>query len=144
MTARVLLNIGAVLMVLLGLARGAGGVILLMQGPAADSTIRASAGAVSLVSAFLVLVGLALVGAAVGVFRRLRRFWLFGLICTVVFVIDGAINGYVLYGRPGGRGTLVNVILAALILGCLLAGKDALRASAAERGDATDEGSRRR
>jgi len=76
--------------------------------------------------------------SAVGVFRGLRSFWMAGIICTVAFVIDGAINGYVLYGHPGDRGTAVNVIAAALILTCLLAGKAALRRSAAQRVTAAD------
>jgi len=42
-------------------------------------------------------------------------------------MIDGAINGYLLYGRPGDRGTIVNVIAAALILTSLHFGKCALR-----------------
>jgi len=144
MRARRILTIGGVLMALLGLARGTGGLVLLNQGAAADSRIQAAAPAVSIVGAFLLLLGLALVVAAVGVFRRLRRFWLLGIFCTVGFVIDGAINGYVLYGRPGDRGTIVNVIVAALILACLLFGKEALRYSAAQHGDATDDASRRR
>lgn len=97
-----------------------------------------------MVGAFLLLLGLALIVAAVGVFRRLRSFWLFGTICTVAFVIDGAINGYVLYGQPGDQGTIVNVIVAALILACLLFGKGALRGGAAQQGDAADTASSRR
>ena len=128
------LIIGSVLMILLGLARGLGGLALLTQGAAADPNIQATGSAVSTVGVVLLLLGLALVAAAIGVCRRLHSFWLVGVICTVAFVADGAINGYVLYGRPGAQGTIVNVVAAALILTCLLLGKSALRNGAAQQG----------
>ncbi len=128
MAKRRYLIVGGVLMVLLGLARGAGGLVLLLRGAATDPNIRASASGVAGVGVALSLLGLVLIVAAVGVLRRNRRLWLVGMASTVAFVIDGAINGYVLYGRPGIGGTLANGIAAALILACLLAGRRALRA----------------
>ena len=132
MQRRWYLIIGGVLMILLGLARGLGGLALLTHGAAADPKIQATDSAVSTVGVILLLLGLALIAAAVGVFRRLHSFWFVGVICTVAFVADGAINGFVLYGRPGGQGTIVNVIAAALILACLLLGKNALRSGAVQ------------
>lgn len=123
---------GGVLMILLGLARGTGGFVLLTKGAATDPNIQATGSAISILGILLLLLGLALVVAAVGVLRRLHSFWLVGAICTAAFVVDGAINGYVLYGRPGDQGTIVNVIAAALILTCLLFGKDALRNGASQ------------
>jgi hypothetical protein len=139
-----ILYMGAAFMVLLGFARGAGGLVLLGTGAAADPRIRASAAAVSAVGATLLLVGLALVVAAAGMFRRLRRFRLLGMISTGAFVVDGAINGYVLYGRPGGWGTVGNLAVAAVILACLVLGGDALPDSVARPDDAADDASRRR
>ncbi|HEY8258751.1 MAG TPA: hypothetical protein VIG08_13925 [Gemmatimonadales bacterium] len=40
-----------------------------------------------------------------------------------VFVLDGALNGYLLFGHPGDRGTLVNLGVALLILGALWLGR---------------------
>ncbi len=113
---------GGVLMLLLGLARAAGGLVLLVEGGAADPNIHSSGPAVTLVGISLVLIGTILAAAAVGVLRGSRPFRLIGIFSTVIFVIGGAINGYVLYGRPGDRGTLVNLVVAAIILGTLLPG----------------------
>ena len=122
-----LLFVGALLMLLLGLAAGLGGGMLVLQGPSADPDIRASAAVVFGVGIGLSILGTALVVAAIGVFRRQSAFWRAGMVLTLLFLIDGAINGYLLYGSPGDRGTLVNLAAAALIVGCLLAGRSGLR-----------------
>lgn len=96
MQKRWLLIVGGVLMALLGLARGAGGVALLARGTAADPRIQATDATVQLAGAFLLLLGLVLVVSAAGVFIRRPSFWLAGMICTIAFVVDGAINGHLL------------------------------------------------
>jgi len=101
--------------------------MLLTSGASIGSRIQANEPTVTLVGAGLLVLGLALVVSAMGVLlRRSRFFWTVGIACTVAFVIDGAINGSLLYGRPGDQGTVVNVILAALILICLKRGASAL------------------
>jgi len=126
MKGRRALKLGAVLMALLGLARAAGGIILLTRGPAADPRIHASGPTVAAIGAGLLILGTILLVAAVGVFLRRRLFWRIGIACTIAFVIDGAINGMLLYGKPGDSGTVANVIVAALILLCLRSGAKAL------------------
>lgn len=125
-----ILNLGAVLMLFLGLLRAAGGVLLLTRGAAIDSRIEASESTVTMAGAGLLVLGLILVVAAVGVLLRHRFFWKLGIACTLAFVIDGAINGWLLYGRPGDQGTIVNVIVASMILICLYRGARALPAPA--------------
>jgi hypothetical protein len=125
--ARGWLGTGGILMVLLGLARGAGGLALLVRGPAADPRIRAGSLAVLVAGVLLVLLGVSLVVAGVGTVRRRRAFRAAGIVLTVLFVVDGLVNGVMLYGRPGIGGTLANVVVALVILACLGAGKGALR-----------------
>jgi hypothetical protein len=61
---------------------------------------------------------------------RLKRFfWILGIAATVPFVIDGAINGYFLFGRPGEGGTIANIVAAILIIGCLWVGRSAFAKS---------------
>jgi len=122
MKPRKALRLAGVLMILLGLARTAGGVVLLSQGAAADPNIRASDSTCAAVGGFLLALGAGLIVSAVGVLRGRRRAWLLGIIFTVAFVVDGMVNGYLLYGRPGDQGTIVNVIAATLILICLFVG----------------------
>ena len=116
-------------MAALGVVRGAGGLALVLEGPALDPDIQASAGAASLVGGVLLALGLLLVVAAVGVFRRLRAFWMLGIVATLAFVVDGAINGLLLYGRPGAGGSVANLAAAALIIGSLVLGRSALRSA---------------
>lgn len=126
MNPRAALFAGGALMLLLGLARGAGGVVLLLRGAAADPGIQARGSIVAVLGALLAVLGIGLVAAAVGVLRRSRRAWLWGLYLVLAFVADGALNGYVLYGRPGDAGTAVNALAAALILLGLVRGRAAL------------------
>lgn len=127
MGKRKFLIVGAALMILLGLARAVGGVVLLLQGGAADPRIEAPPSTVTMVGVFLITLSLILMYSAVGVLRRSHQCWLLGIFLTVAFVIGGAINGYVLYGRPGAAGTMVNSFVAVAILASLLPGRAALR-----------------
>lgn len=117
---------GGVLMVLLGLARGAGGVALVARGGAVDPKIHAVGAAVAAAGASLLLLGLLLVVTGVGVVMRRRASWVLGALATVAFVLGGAVNGTVLYGRPAAAGTAINLAAAAAIIACLLAGRGAL------------------
>jgi len=126
MRQRWFLLAAAALMAALGFVRGGGGLALVLRGPALDPAIRAGSGATALVGGALLLLGLLLLVAAVGVFRRARRFWWLGLVATIAFVVDGLINGLVLYGRPGAGGTAANLVAAILILACLALGRAGL------------------
>jgi cytochrome bd-type quinol oxidase subunit 2 len=133
MKGRVALIVGGVLMILLGIARGAGGIVLLTRGPSADPAIQAKGSAVALLGALLVILGAALVVTAVAVLRKNRRAWLLGIWLVIAFVIDGALNGFVFFGKPRDQGTLVNLIAAALIVSSLLLGRSALHPEHADQ-----------
>jgi len=113
-------------MMLLGLARGGGGIALLLRGGELDPKIQATNAAAYAVGLGLVLLGGVLIASGLGLLRGVRVFWTVGVAAVLVFVVDGAINGYVLYGHPGDRGTVVNMITAALIVTCLVLGKEGL------------------
>jgi hypothetical protein len=119
--ARFRLLLASILLLLLGLARGAGGLVLLRQGsPAVDSN-RISQQTVSLLGFGLLLIALGAIVASVGIMRRRVWGWRLGMIVPVIFVLDGALNGFLLFGKPGDRGTIINVVAALLIIGCLWA-----------------------
>jgi hypothetical protein len=117
--------ISAVLMILLGLARGIGGITLLIQGKNTLSNIIASENIIQILAIGLILIGLLEIISAIGIWRLNRTFWILGIIVTIAFVIDGAINGHFLFGRSGDQGTIVNSIAAILIISCLLLGRRA-------------------
>lgn len=117
------LLIGAILMLLLGLARGIGGIILLLQGKETLSEIKTNETVLVFIAIGLILISIFEIISAVGVYYLKRKYWLLGIFITVLFVIDGAINGYFLFGRPSDQGTLVNLIVAIIIITFLLLGK---------------------
>jgi len=121
------LVIASILMVLLGLARGFGGVVLLLHGKAALSEIIADESAITCVSVGLILIGIFEIISAVGVFYLKRKYWLLGIIVTILFVINGAVNGYFLFGKPGDSGTIVNIIVALIIITFLIFGRKSLK-----------------
>jgi hypothetical protein len=118
--------VAASLTALVGLARTSGGLALLVRGGATDARIQAGA-PVAAVGLGLVLVGVMLMVASIGLARRSRWGFMLAVAALVAFLIGGAVNGYLLYGRPGGSGTAINVVAAVLIAGCLLLGRGALR-----------------
>ena len=116
----VLVWVAVLLMVIVGLARAAGGVTLMVTGKTSLPESEASSSTMAMIGLFLVLIGIAEIVAAIGVAMRKRRFWTLGIVATVAFVLDGAINGYLLFGRPGDGGTVVNAVVAAGIIASLL------------------------
>jgi hypothetical protein len=64
---------------------------------------------------------------------RRRTAWVLGALATIAFVMGGAVNGMVLYGKPAVMGTAINIVAAAAIFACLLAGRGALRVEAARK-----------
>jgi hypothetical protein len=126
-SATAFLIAGGVLMILLGLARSGGGIALLARGTSTLPDIQASPATVKLLGMILLLIGIAEAAAGAGVLARRRWFWTAGIVTTAIFVLDGAVNGALLFGRPGDRGTIMNLAAAAVILLCLFRGRSALR-----------------
>ncbi len=120
------LIIGSILMILLGLARGIGGLVLLLQGSETLPGIQSNETVLIFLAAILILIGITEIIAAIGVFLLRKGYIFLGIVTTIIFVIDGAVNGYFLFGKPGGQGTIVNIIAAAIIISFLLAGKKSL------------------
>lgn len=126
-SARVCLLVAAVLLALLALARGAGGVVLLLQGGAAVPDARASAGEVVAIGCGLLVVTALGLAAAWQLARRRPRSPRLAFAALAAFVIGGLINGALLFGRPTDRGTIANLIAAAIIGAIVWAGKAAAR-----------------
>ncbi len=114
------LYIAAILMILLGLARGLGGIILLLQGKSTLPEIKTSETVLVFLAAGLILIGTLEIISAIGIFFLKRIYWFMGLVVTLLFVIDGVVNGYFLFGKPGEGGTLINLAAAAVIISFLL------------------------
>lgn len=113
---------GAILLALLGLARGAGGVALMLRGPAVVESGRVTAQAARGLGAGLVVVALLGLGTAVALLRRHPKAARWAGVVLALFLADGAVNGALLFGRPTDVGTLVNLGAAAVIAALLWTG----------------------
>ena len=120
------LIIASILMIILGLARGIGGIILLLEGKSTLPDIKTNETVLIFLAVGLIIIGVMEIITAVGIYLLKKKFWLLGIIITVLFVIDGAINGYFLFGRPGAQGTVVNLIAAIIIITFLLLSKKSI------------------
>jgi len=115
--------IAVALLVIVAVARGIGSVVLAVRGPtAADSDLIGQGTALILSLGLLVVSVLALV-AAIGLIRKQKWAAPFALVAPLAFVVDGALNGYLLFGKPGAGGTAVNVVAAGAIIGFVLLAK---------------------
>jgi hypothetical protein len=124
------LDTGGVLLILLALARGAGGMVLLARGGAAVEATGVASRTAALLGAGLLVVAAAAFAAGAAVLRRHRWGWRLGITAAIAFVLDGVLNGFVLFGHPGAGGTAGNALAAGVILACLWAGRGALAPAA--------------
>ncbi|HEV8129069.1 MAG TPA: hypothetical protein VGQ14_05385 [Candidatus Eisenbacteria bacterium] len=126
MTPPVALRTAALLLLVLGVARGAGGFLLAIWASHPADTFRVGRDVMLALGAGLIAMAVTAVVASIGLMRCRVWGWALGFLAIVFFVADGLVNGYLLFGRPGDRGTMVNAAAAALILFCLLRGRRAL------------------
>lgn len=103
--------IGGVLAAIVGVARGVGGVSLLIH---PESTSMLLVGCGLLIIAVLLLVS--------GIFYAVKRSIPTRkslTVASILFWIDGIINGFILFGSPQLSGQIINLILVILILVCI-------------------------
>lgn len=88
---------------------------------ASPQEIDAAAYSLLIVCLLLILSGLALT------IRRIRAIWLLSWISVLLFLIGGAVNGFLLFGHPLGSGQLINLAISCVIGVCLFIGKERIR-----------------
>lgn len=124
------LTIASFLMIIVGLLRGMGGLALLSEGKdldlgysviASPHEMDAAAYSLLVVCFLLILSGLALT------VRRRRATWILSWVSVVLFLIGGAVNGFLLFGHPLGSGQLINLAISGVIGACLFIGKERIR-----------------
>ncbi len=109
----------AVLMILLGLLRSIGGAVLLIKKNLADPLIISSPRNAIFCGIGLLAIGIAEIISAAGIIAGKKIFLIAGILFTLIFVADGMINGYVLYGAPMDKGTIMNISAAVIIISLL-------------------------
>jgi hypothetical protein len=112
---------------ILAVVRAAGGVALFVHGPKLAGTDRITMETARILGAGLVAVALVAGIASLGCMRRRRWAWMLGFAVLALFILDGALNGLLIYGRPGETGTIVNVLWSGLVVAFLIRGRGALQ-----------------
>ncbi|MFO0582676.1 MAG: hypothetical protein U0229_10405 [Anaeromyxobacter sp.] len=105
----------ALVLIVLGLARGAGGVALLVGGPAAVGS-AADEGVARLLGAVLVAVGAMALAAGFAALRGRPAMFPLALGAVVLHVFAGFVNGAIRYGRASPAGTVANLGVGLLAL----------------------------
>jgi len=104
-----------------------GGTLLFLHGSALDPAIAARPAVAVGVAWGLIGIGVLAVASGVVALLGLRGAVPLGVVTVLAFLIDGALNGWLLFGRPGAAGTALNLAAGALIVGLLWAGRRPLR-----------------
>lgn len=115
--------IAAALLAIVAVARGIGGVVLAVRGPIAVDSDLIGQGAARMLGLGLLVVSVLALVAALGLIRKHRWAAPVAIVAPLAFVVDGALNGYLLFGQPGARGTAVNIGAAGAIIGFVLLAK---------------------
>jgi len=125
---------GATLLLLLGLARGFGGVMLLVRGPALVPVTRATRDETNLLALGLFVVAYLAIWAGLAAFFRRSYSVRLAYVAVVLFVAGGVLNGLVLYGSPRPAGVAGNVAVALVIALLAFAGRRSIPRSARDGG----------
>jgi len=130
MNRKINLIISSILMIFIGLLRGSGGVALLLKGKNLDTGIPIIANGIqtNIVAVGLLLICIILLISAVNMLRKFSKSsWKISWFALILFLIDGTLNGFILFGKPLDEGQMIN-IFATVITGLFLfLGKPALR-----------------
>ena len=127
---KVHLLIASFLMIMVAILRGAGGFLLILRGNTINTGHAISA---SNNQALKVGIGLIIVLILFGIsaFLLLRNQskigWILSWIATIIFIVGGLINGFILFDKPKFQGQFINIIFGILIGINLILGKKELK-----------------
>lgn len=124
------LTIASFLMIIVGLLRGMGGLALLTDRENLDLglPLTASSGEMDAAAYSLLAVCFLLVFSGLSLtIRRVRVTWILSWVSIFLFLVGGAVNGFLLFGHPLASGQWLNLGICCLIGICLLAGKERIR-----------------
>jgi hypothetical protein len=123
--------VAAVLLLLLGLARGVGALALISRSEAALSVSKASAHVNAWVALGLLAVALLALASGIWLLRGHAGARALSVLTLVLFVAGGAANGLVLFGAPRPQGVLLNVAYGAVVVSFIVWGQRLQRVASA-------------
>ena len=118
-----LLSIASVLIFLLGVVRGIGGVIDLINNT--DILIGINFSSITLVLLIITLIFLsaATIITAIGVYEQNEKFIFMGIALSVLFLIYSVLKGYLLFGNALSNAAIINIFAAVTVISLLVIGK---------------------
>lgn len=129
MKRKVLLSIASILMFVIGLMRGFGGIALLLKGSGLETNVPITANdmEIKLVAIGLFLVCVLLIFSAINLLMKYTlKGWNLCLLALFLFLSDGVLNGFLLFGHPIDQGQVINITAVIIISIFLLIGKSAI------------------
>lgn len=116
----------SVMILLLGLIRGIGGVIDLINSTDTLIEIDTSSTTLVLLIIFLIILSAAAFITAISVYEQNKNSVLFGIILSVIFVLNSITNGYILFGNTINDTVIINTIASIIIISLLILGRRTL------------------
>jgi hypothetical protein len=130
MKRRIYITMASVLMILVGILRGIGGIILLINGNNLDVEPKIMASdlisricGIELITLFFIF----LVASLKLLKNKSLSGWNLAWIGLFIFIFGGLINGYLLFGTPFVQDQIINFVASILIATCLIFGKKSLK-----------------
>ena len=118
-----LLCAASALIFLLGVIRGIGGVIDLINNTEILVGINISSIALVLITIILIFLSAATIITAIGVYEQNEKFILIGIALSTVFIFYSIIKGYLLFGSTISDAVIINIIAGGIIISLLTVGK---------------------
>ncbi|MFN8241402.1 MAG: hypothetical protein U0X39_11735 [Bacteroidales bacterium] len=127
---KIMLMIAGVLMIFVGALRGFGGLILLSnpEKSLAAGTFSASPAQIVVIGIGLVIIMVLLIVTAYSLItKQTRWWWVASWVVLGLFLLDGLLNGFLLFGKPNLNGQSINFTAALLVAVNLMFGREALK-----------------
>lgn len=118
-----LLCMASVLIFLLGVVRGIGGVIELINNTDILVGINFSSITLVLLTITLIFLSAATIITAVGVYEQDEKFIFMGIALSALFLVYSIIKGYIFFGSALSNTAIINIIAAVAVISLLVFGK---------------------
>jgi hypothetical protein len=117
------LCVAAALMFLLGLARGIGGLVTIINDEKSLVTLNSTVILTAVMIVGFILLSAATFITAIAIFEHNKKYLLSGVLLTIIFVAIGALNRNLLFDKTSSMGTFINISAAVIIIALLVIGK---------------------
>ncbi|MEO8231121.1 MAG: hypothetical protein ABI638_02485 [Ignavibacteriota bacterium] len=118
-----LLCIASVLIFLLGVVRGIGGIIDLINNTDILNGINFSSITLVLLTITLIFLSADTIITAVGVHKQNKKFIFMGIALSVLFLIYSVLKGYLIFGDALNNAAIINVFATVTVISLLVIGK---------------------